>query len=936
MPQYSHVNLLLPCHSLEDFPTHHVGDIAEGLLANWTARWHPQIIAATGCRPQWSRIDELGKLEGAVVLLPAASRDELLYDYPEQGVSDLEEKCTKAGAILLTDRVNRGELAAELTGHIVPSGATEVDDDLVRDFYALGYWHLQIELLTRQMRYASHLDDGAFGNAVVEAATLAASGSADGDSVREKLQYCFTMLADERNHYYPVDAYLLPLAMIAPTSRPEDVQQELALLDDKLEMRTNLWCTGATATKIKEEQPGLAENIASKIESVDAQLVGCEFSESPILLDSPEAWLADVRRGLDAYASAFGSRPTTYFRRAFGLNPALPPLLTLTGWQNVVHATLDAGQFPTMPQSRTSWEGANVVSIHAFGNVPVDASRPETFLKLALTMGQSMERDYVAAVCLAHWCGKASRWLDEVRRGQRYNLGIGSLSRFEDFFASTEFSLQVSAPEIDKYHSPWLAAEVTAGRADPVSQHVKQWNADANRQTVNGLATWAAVLGVGKDEITNLHEDHSPLRKRGTDSQVEPDDIPRLRNGLGLLVARRLLARGADDQPLGRLLLNLENAPMFDTVTGKKIPACGYLWVPKSGATLATSSNQDAIVTDGSTMANQFLSLKIDPDSGAIRSIYDNVTRGNRLSQRLAYVDVDSASDVTEMRCDNLEVVSNDANIGVIRATGRLVDSGDENMKLLANFSQQITLRQRSRMVELEMEIQPQVELSDKAWRNYFACRWAWASSDATLCRSILGGRFESNAKRCEAPLNLEIVESRRHTTILSGGIPFHHQCGERMLDSILLVRGESCRNFRMGIGIELPSPQQAAYTFAGESGANASERSGGALVEIGSRRPDTDSGCLFHINSPHVLATGWEPVWSDDSAGIVECAGFRVRLKETSGKSGCVKLSAPRRLGSAAKCDLVGTALQSVQVANGVAEISLSANEWTEVECRW
>ena len=31
--------ILLPCHSLEDFPLHHEGEDAEGLLASWTALW---------------------------------------------------------------------------------------------------------------------------------------------------------------------------------------------------------------------------------------------------------------------------------------------------------------------------------------------------------------------------------------------------------------------------------------------------------------------------------------------------------------------------------------------------------------------------------------------------------------------------------------------------------------------------------------------------------------------------------------------------------------------------------------------------------------------------------------------------------------------------------------------------------------------------------
>ncbi len=42
---YQQLIVVLPCHSLEDFPTHHEGDDATGLLAAWTALWHPALIA---------------------------------------------------------------------------------------------------------------------------------------------------------------------------------------------------------------------------------------------------------------------------------------------------------------------------------------------------------------------------------------------------------------------------------------------------------------------------------------------------------------------------------------------------------------------------------------------------------------------------------------------------------------------------------------------------------------------------------------------------------------------------------------------------------------------------------------------------------------------------------------------------------------------------
>jgi hypothetical protein len=44
--KYQKLLILLPCHGLEDFPTHYEGSEADGLLAGWSALWHPALIAA--------------------------------------------------------------------------------------------------------------------------------------------------------------------------------------------------------------------------------------------------------------------------------------------------------------------------------------------------------------------------------------------------------------------------------------------------------------------------------------------------------------------------------------------------------------------------------------------------------------------------------------------------------------------------------------------------------------------------------------------------------------------------------------------------------------------------------------------------------------------------------------------------------------------------
>jgi hypothetical protein len=49
--KFSELILLLPCHSLEDFPVYQEGEQAEGLLAAWSALWHPALLASCGQLP---------------------------------------------------------------------------------------------------------------------------------------------------------------------------------------------------------------------------------------------------------------------------------------------------------------------------------------------------------------------------------------------------------------------------------------------------------------------------------------------------------------------------------------------------------------------------------------------------------------------------------------------------------------------------------------------------------------------------------------------------------------------------------------------------------------------------------------------------------------------------------------------------------------------
>ena len=71
-----------------------------------------------------------------------------------------------------------------------------------------------------------------------------------------------------------------------------------------------------------------------------------------------------------------------------------------------------------------------------------------------------------------------------------------------------------------------------------------------------------------------------------------------------------------------------------------------------------------------------------------------------------------------------------------------------------------------------------------------------------------------TEAPRIEAPHFVDVRSERVRTTILTGGLPYHRRFGVRKMDTLLIVRGETARRFRLGVGIDLPYPAPAAIEF--------------------------------------------------------------------------------------------------------------------------
>ena len=79
--KFTELTVLLPCHSLEDFPTYYEGSQADELLAAWCAPWHPALLAG-GAMPNWQRVNMPPEaLADRLIVLPAFCRDRVPADF---------------------------------------------------------------------------------------------------------------------------------------------------------------------------------------------------------------------------------------------------------------------------------------------------------------------------------------------------------------------------------------------------------------------------------------------------------------------------------------------------------------------------------------------------------------------------------------------------------------------------------------------------------------------------------------------------------------------------------------------------------------------------------------------------------------------------------------------------------------------------------------
>ncbi len=253
-----------------------------------------------------------------------------------------------------------------------------------------------------------------------------------------------------------------------------------------------------------------------------------------------------------------------------------------------------------------------------------------------------------------------------------------------------------------------------------------------------------------------------------------------------------------------------------------------------------------------------------------------------------------------------------------------------------------------SRLIAVEIElggsantlVPPRPDL----WNSYYGCRFAWAERAAELARDVHLANQITSAKRIEAPHCIELQAGARRTAILTGGLPYHCRFGTRMLDSLLVVQGETARkDSGIGIGIDLPHPWAAAIDFSAPAATH---------VETTAAPMPARHSWLFYVDARNVLATHWEPIVAtgDGEHGDSKAAtpgerpaaapgsiiGFRVRLFELEGRAGRVHVRSFRTPKSARRTDFLGQSMGELSIEADRIAVDLGGYEWMQLEAFW
>ena len=960
--------ILVPSHSLEDFPTEQADKPASSLLNTFAVAWHPELLAWTGALPRWRRADEPSALHsGQLIFVPTVCDDWL----PHGWVDDARA----AGATVVSGLHERAEIAAAAVAALPER--YDIATDLVDDFFSLGFCWLQVELLTRHMRNFGNIDEPRLQQRAVAAAKAALDN--DRETAEAHLRGCFELLLEAREKFYPVECYLLDLCLTSP-----DVSADKLATEAVRDVPWSLLTSASDLETICQKSPAILEPLRAACAAGRVSIVGGEDRETPLPLLPLESALCQFHQGRSRLNTLLGQTAIVWGRRKFGLTSQLPQLLHKFGFKGALHVVLDDGIYPDAEHTKLRWRGCDESIVDALSRIPLAADSPSSYLRLPVRMAESMDHDQAAGLVFARWPDVASPFFEDLRRSQKYAPALGRFVTFDRFFQQTELPGLLSTHKAHEYFPPYLILNVARREADPLSRYSDH----ALRRRRFDVAEWCrslakALVGQPVDETPatgelsesadaeRCLEEAAPDPIAGTSvvaEQMLSEVVPHWQQDLaqlvvhggpqrrGFLVVNSLSFTRRVCVSLPGLLSPPEvsgpiKAVQFDAARPDEgavvveLPGAGYVWIPEDARAPLASPQKPPLVEDG-VLRNEWFEVSVNEQTGGIGHVRFHDQRAKRVSQQLSFRfprertvgtgDEAYKTQYAEMRCRSREVVSRGPTRGEIATVGDIVDPS--NNERLATFRQTIRVWRARPVVEIDIELNDLKLPDGDPWNNYFASRFAWNDGTSAVTRSVFHAAQGFAGERFETSDYIEAASESERLTIIPHGLPYHRKTGPRMVDSLLIVGGETKRRFQFTLAIDAPLPLEAAW--------NATTPAAVVPTELGPPRAGT-TGWFFHLDARNVQLTRVLPLITphtsaetssndDDYTALTTGPGFAVRLIETEGRAKRVRLRTFRQPLHARKRDFVGSTLYELTLEGDSVLIDIAAYEIAEVELRF
>ncbi len=977
MKKFSHLVTLLPCHSLEDFPVSGTKTDAQSLLAAWTGTWHPGLIATVGEAPAWRRADDTVSSDAEAEQHRDSFIQQHYYDddgtanYDGQSGFDFDADSFKSfwrdSLIVIPDPANKivfdgFEAAALDLNATVAKGFTtrsellsilnidsDIESDLVDDFFALGYIRLQVEMMNRKLRYSSELDIDRFNATVVESANAAAAG--EPELAKQKLHSAFDLLAEEKNRYYPVAADLVDMVLVTDEIRTESIEAEL-----QTEFPLSFVMTGGAARGIQQRSPAMVNAIRERMEEGNDCLVGGPENELPVNLLSIETILNQLKAGRSTYKEVFGCSADVFMRRRYGLNAALPGILESLKFAGALHVSLDQGTVPTSSSNSVRWMGIDGGAIMAISETPLDAASDKSFLDLGVRIGSELDSAHVATVFFARWPTQTCDSFQDLKNAGKYGKVLGDFTNADSYFENVYDPGYGDSFEAEEYESPWLDQAIESGSVRPISTFVEYWETWYKLSAIESLVAMLAIANNDTDLLDSMQQiqqmrNRLELQTRDWTSPWDDSiaaDAETLCSKLVGIVGGRLIntvpwrrrTHLISDSKGGPGAMQNDGAIKHAARSSERchsiveLSGFGQLFADPSDLIDSCKLITEPLIDDkDSILRNEFFEVRMDRESGGIRGVHFYGKRGNLLSQKLAVRHVDPHTKkvhYSKMVCESFEVVTLSRIASEIRTLGSLLDADGAE---LARFKQTVGLQRGRHVIDIDIEITEKKPL-DGSTGNYIANRIAWSDESGEMFCDIHGTRQAIRRPTIEAPHYVEVEQGENRFALLTHGLPWHRRASRKVLDSILIAGNESRTRFRLGVAINPEATMQVAIS---EMHPVLQER---LSDDSSSTDAKGESNWLFHIANRNVVATSSEPVFDDDC----RCTGMRVRLQEVDGNVGTLKLYCKRSLGSVDKESLDDEFTREISVNEEspdsdrpvLVEMAFAAFEYFQIHLHW